>query len=90
MHLSDPFFDLFSDVLEKSFWHYISMNYGVCINFGHLALIWPYFGPYEYLYHKNHKLVLPLIQIVNNSRQFSSMLDAKYNQLIMKQFYFLL
>ena len=31
------------------------MNYGVCINFGHLALIWPYFGPYEYLYHKNHR-----------------------------------
>ena len=56
VNLSDPFFDLFSDVLEKPFWHYISMNYGVCINFDRLAWIWPYFGPYDYLYHKNHWL----------------------------------
>ena len=49
------------------------MNYGVCINFGHLALIWPYFGPYEYLYHKNHyHLIQCLGSLVGRALVFCS------------------
>ena len=76
LDLSDPYFEFFCDHFKKLFWHYISMNQGICINFLCFGLFWPYFGPCN-MYTKKIFHISMIVTIAQLAEHYSFDLEAR-------------